>query len=227
MPKMTFYEGQTATNPSTGEKLMYKGGKWFPATGAAPATGDGLSKTDQEALQSLRDQSQKALGVTQQAERFTKLNEGTGTGGGRNLPVIPLIPKFMGQSPTWGDALNAGNPDWQEMKSISATVGPNMRPPGSGSSSDTDVKLYMSGFPGVDRLGPANQGIEKRLQQQSDQAAARTAFMDTWAKSRGNLLGADQAFNGFWTKRQAGDPVANNIPMKAPVVQGAGWKIVP
>ena len=37
MPKQIIVEGQTATNPTTGEKIVYQGGKWYPV-GLAPST---------------------------------------------------------------------------------------------------------------------------------------------------------------------------------------------
>lgn len=36
MPKTMIVEGQTATNPTTGEKIVYQGGKWYPV-GATPS----------------------------------------------------------------------------------------------------------------------------------------------------------------------------------------------
>lgn len=208
MAKPTFYEGQTATNHSTGEKLVYRGGKWFPLTGsgtAAPVSSG--TETDRKALQALRDEASSGLSTAQQAERFVDINQRTGTGGLRAMPIWP----FGSRPPTLGDALGAGNPDWGEMKSISASVGPGMRPEGSGSSSDKDMALFLSSFPSVNTLGPANQKIAKRLQDESDQKAARSAFMDEWFARRGNLLGAEQQFAQFWSRRKAGDPVANNI----------------
>lgn len=208
MAKPTFYEGQTATNHSTGEKLVYRGGKWFPLSptgggGAAPVSSG--TEQDRKALQSLRDDASTGLSTAQAAERFIGLNEDTGTGGLRAMPLAPW------GNTTWGDVVKSGDPNWGEMKSISASVAPSMRPPGSGATSDKDMAIYMSSFPSVKTLGPANQKIAKRLQDESDQKAARSAFMDEWFARRGNLLGAEQQFAQFWSRRKAGDPVANNI----------------
>ena len=164
---------------------------------------DAGTKTDQDALQGLRDQAGTALNVAQQADRFMALNKTTATGPGAALPVIPFIPKFMGDSPTWGGVLNAGNPNYQAMKSIASAVAPHLRPPGSGSSSDKDTKTYFEAFPGVGNLGDTNKLISGRIREQSDQAAAKAAFMDKWFSIRGNLLGADQAFTSYLRNKGA------------------------
>ncbi len=207
MAKSTFYEGQTATNHETGERLVYRGGKWFPLTGggsSAPVSSG--TEQDRKALQDLRDDAASGLSTAQAAERFINLNRETGTGGLRALPIAPI-----GRT-TWGDVIKSGDPNWSEMKSISASVAPGMRPSGSGSTSDKDMAIYMSAFPNVEALGPANEKIAKRLQDESDQKAARSAFMDEWFARRGNLLGAEQQFASFWSRRRQARRLHNDDP---------------
>jgi hypothetical protein len=168
---------------------------------AAPKAAGGLAKTDQDALKDYRDQAATSLRTAQQAERFIGLNREKGTGGIISLPLV-------------SDIAAAVNPTYGEMNSITSKVAPGLRPPGSGSSSDKDTKMYRSAFPNLDLPGEANASIADDWHKESDQAAAKAAFFDTWASKRGNLLGADQAFNAFWAKRQSGDPVANNVQPK-------------
>lgn len=199
MPNATFYDGQTATNPQTGERIVYRKGRWTPAgAGAAPS----LSPTDQKYLTDLREKAAKTLNTATQAGRFVDLNKETGTGGLLGQPIIPL-PRFMGTAPLMGDVAAAvgGNPKWAELKSITSAVAPGLRPPGSGSSSDTDVKFYREGFPNVQNTGPANQHIQRRIQAESNQDAARAAFMDRYAQTHGSLLGGESAFQRYWADR--------------------------
>lgn len=205
MPKMTFYEGQTATNHQTGQKLVYRGGKWFPmgqdgaaALPAKPVMQD--APQDREDLVNQRNKADQALRTATQAERFVKLNQDVTTGG---LTSIPMGFGMFGPSLRDVGAVIAQNPKYQEMKSISASVAPGLRPPGSGSSSDKDTALYMQSFPNVKNLGTANQAIAERYKQDAVREKARSAFMDTWYGHHGSLLGADQAFDKFWTGYQA------------------------
>jgi hypothetical protein len=214
MAKATFYEGQTATNHSTGEQLVYRGGKWFPADSASgtatPVSGG--STQDRDALQNLRDGANKALNTAEAANRFVELNEKSPTGGLVGRPIIPFSGIIPG-APVWGDlgAAVTGDQGWSQMKSITSGLAPAQREPGSGASSDMDVKMFKEALPNVETPGPANRVNAERLQLKSDKAAARSAFMDEWFARRGTLLGAEQQFTTFWAKRQAGDPVANNL----------------
>jgi len=170
------------------------------------------TKTDQEALETARGKARKSLETARMAEQFMQLNSRTGTGGLPSRPVVPLTKAIPG-APLWGDlaASLTGNPDWSQMKSINSQLAPAQRVPGSGASSDMDVKMFKEALPNIDTPGPANAMNAKRLQKQSDRDNAYAAFQDTWYSRNGTLLGADKAFNQFWLKRESGDPVANNI----------------
>lgn len=192
------YEGQTGTAPD-GTRVVYRGGKVYPAD-QDPGRGGGGKLTPQEQTQlgDARAASVQALNTAQKAEQFMKVNKHHGTGWGMALPFVSDIAAAM--SAPHG-----------EMESITSQVAPSLRPPGSGSSSDKDVKFYRRGFPNLDFPGDTNQAITDRRRGDSDRAAAYSAFMDTWAQHRGSLMGGDEAFKQFWAKRQAGDPVANNV----------------
>lgn len=202
MAKPTFYEGQTATNHSTGERVVYRGGKWFPmgggAAGAPPVSAG--STQDRDALQALRDDAANSLSTSEAANRFVELNEKSPTGGLVGRPIMPFT-----KGPLWGDAGAAltGDAGWPQMKSINSALAPAQRQPGSGSSTDTDVKIYRESLPNIDMPGPANRAIAQRLQDKSDAAAARSAFMDEWFRRNGSLVGAEQQFARFWSARKA------------------------
>jgi hypothetical protein len=146
------------------------------------------------------------------------LNRQANTGGLMGRPVIPLTKAIPG-SPMWGDLISGltGNSAWPQMKSINSALAPAQRIPGSGASSDLDVKMFRESLPNVETPGPANELTAQRLQQQSDKDAAYAAFQDTWYAKNGTLLGADKAFNQFWLARLAGDPVANRTGLVSPI----------
>jgi hypothetical protein len=177
-----------------------------PVSGPVTPKGPMVSQ-DLAEIGDARDEAKKSLDTAQAAERFVDLNKETGTGGLRGLK----LPWGLGGVP---DIIAAADPNFAAMRSITSSVAPGLRPPGSGSSSDKDTKMYVQGFPNVEALGNANVMTAKRLQDTSDQRAARAAFLDTWMQKKGSLSGADAAFNDFWSKRQA-SKTEKNAALKA------------
>lgn len=170
------------------------------AAGGKPVMID--TKTDQDSLETTRAQARKSLDVAMQAGRFTDINRNHATGGLMNLPLV-------------GDIAASFNPAQAEMQSITSQVAPGLRPPGSGSSSDTDVKFYTQGFPNRSFPKATNDALYKRLRDQSTRDNAYASFKDTWFQKKGTLLGADQAFNKYWTGKMLG-PGGSRLPQKAP-----------
>jgi hypothetical protein len=209
-----FYEGQEFHNPSdpTAPVLVYRAGKFLPkdAVGALNVTPK-LGPQDSTYLAGLRTNATKSLDTATQAERFMALNRQAGTGGALALPLM-------------SDIAAAVSPKHGEMESITSQVAPGLRPPGSGSSSDKDVKFYRRGFPNLDFPGDTNEAIAKRLHMQSDQAAAHAAFVDSWVQHKGSLLGAEPAFTEYWATRTAAPAKAAAGGLKT---QGDGWRIIP
>ena len=179
MPKPTYYEGQIFDSDEPGKpSLVYRGGKFYPLDaqgGAAMPAKPVMQDTtqDREDLVAQRNKADQALKVATQAERFVNLNRDVATGGLGPSTKVGL--GFFG--PTLRDlgAALAGNHKYQQMKSISASVAPGLRPPGSGSSSDKDTALYMQSIPNVDNLGTANQAIAERYKQDAVREKARAA----------------------------------------------------
>lgn len=178
------YEGQTGTAPD-GTRVVYRGGKIVPVGQERAPT---PNAQDAAYLNDLRTQASSALNVATQAERFMGINKKHGTGGGVALPGMSNV--LAGTMAPYG-----------EMESITSKVAPAMRPPGSGSSSDKDTAMYRRGFPNIDFPGDANANIAKGLQDQSDLAAAHAAFLDSWYSHKGTLLGGEQAFSQYWSKK--------------------------
>lgn len=167
-----------------------------------------MSGAEQKALQEARDDSREALRIAQAAERFGKLNQKSGTGGLRafNVP-IPFTKSDFGVD----DVISMFDPNFAAMRSIASSVAPGMRPEGSGSSSDRDMKMFKESFPSVFNLGSANKIIRERLVDDSTQKGARAAFLETWAQKKGTLAGGDQAFDAWWSKYSKRQPMKAKI----------------
>lgn len=77
--KPIIVEGQTATNPTTGEKIVYRGGKWFPSTtsGAAADT----PSTPLTPASDSRTRVVVGLGPAVEAQRHMYQAEGWNGGG--------------------------------------------------------------------------------------------------------------------------------------------------
>lgn len=214
--------GRIVTNEQ-GQKAWWDGKTLKPLTENDIATGragpDGAvmsdTKTDQDALEQTRAKGRMALAAAKVAEEFVGLNGKAMTGGMAARPVVPLTKALPG-APLWGDmaASFTRNSAWDEMKSITSGLIPKMREAGSGPMTEGDAQMYREALPSINTGRPANIKTAKRLQATSDEAVALSAFKDRWFARHGTLLGSDKAFNEFWTKRQAGDPVANNVQPK-------------
>ncbi len=205
----------TVIEMSDGSHSIFDGKNFVPATQAggqwavdrqammsmgigqgAPVMTD--AKADQAAIEADRTKAATSLNTALQAQRFLKLNAGKNTGGWLGAPLVGGFVR---------DNATAGDPDYAQMEGITSAVAPGLRPPGSGSSSDKDVQFYRRGFPNIESPYQSNVATGRRLQEQSDRDAAYAAWRDKWFQVKGSLLGADTAFNQYWSKKtQGGDP---------------------
>jgi hypothetical protein len=208
MPKPIIVEGQTATNPQTGEKIVYRGGKWFPA-GASATQGGKLLPQEEIALKDARDSANMFTEVSTQAEQFGKLNEKVGTGPIYKIPGAKSI-------------ANIFNPDMARMEALSARMAPAQRVPGSGTTSDRDLALFLKAVPDVERMGSGNAGIIEDMKSMATKRQQRAYFLDRYAQQTGTLKGAEEAFAKEWAAKSA-KPRAT----KGPVTSGSGWKVIP
>lgn len=184
---MAIKEGQTATNPQTGQRVVYRAGQWMPLSGPQPVS---LTPKEEADLSALRTTVSKSGNTYQQAERFGKLNEKVATGPGHAGGGFNPINWF-------------NNSDTQAMQSITDALAPAQRIEGSGSSSDKDVAMFRSALPSIDKYGGANAAIIDNLKNQSVQDRARLNFYEQWAQKQGTLSGAPEAF------QQKLDEIAN------------------
>lgn len=178
-----------------------------------------LPRTDQTSLASAREEAEKARMASRAAERFLALNRVTGTGGLRNLG-------WSGGGLSVGD-LTAGvfGPNWDAMKSITASAAPQQRVPGSGPTSDFDARMLIAGFPSTTKRGDTNTMIARRIASEEARAKARASFLDVWSRRNGTLNGADAAFSSWWENYAPAHNLTGDAPSqrpaRAPVKKGA------
>jgi len=195
MAKQVIVEGATATNHATGERIVYRKGRWYPLGegGAAPTGGvSGLKDKELKELVDTRQAAQNTRLAREKANEFMDINREVGTGG---LMALPLAPEMIG----------AFNPKVSAMRGLSNAMIPGMHVT-PGPMTDADAKLYKSAIPNVNLPGPTNAHLTKSIERQEQQAAARAAFYERWAAKRGTLNGAAQAFNSFWLEYSSKQP---------------------
>jgi hypothetical protein len=89
------------------------------------------------------------------------------------------------------------NPAYDRMDSISASLIPKEREPGSGPMSDKDIALYGRAQIGIGRPGPANQAIAEAAIAQSERDIEYSAFLDEYAQRNGNIVGSTEDWQAY------------------------------
>lgn len=211
-----YREGQTATNPKTGQKIVYKGGQWVNAGAptAAPSARR-LAPREQMQLDEVRTAARSQDEAARMAEQFVDINTRQGSG---QLWAIPGVAKVAG----------AFDPDIAQMNALTSKMAPAQRVPGSGTTSDRDLSLFLQAVPGMDRPGPANAAIAKQARADAKRRQDYAAFLDRWASEKGTLLGAEEAWQNQQRQPNAFAPAkpAARAQPKAPAAQGKGWKVL-
>lgn len=179
MPVAKIVEGQTATNPATGEKIVYRAGKWAPI--AASRAGS-LSPQEQKSVTEAQESARYALDVLPDVNRFDRLNALTPTGGAHR----------------WNDAVQGVfDPNFQQLQELSARFAPAQRQPGSGSTSDRDLALFQQASPDRKKGYAANAPVLDRGRAEVVRRQQYADFLDKYAAENGTLNGAQQAFRKF------------------------------
>ncbi len=129
-----FREGQTATNPKTGQKIVFKGGQWVSAGGAMPAAGGGMfgggraPTAAQAAAASARQQNLTALAAKYAEVKGMYDKNLKGVGPGSLLEYLPLPANKAFDSAAAG------------MSDLAMAA---FRVPGVGAQSDADQRNFM------------------------------------------------------------------------------------
>lgn len=130
-------------------------------------------------LAELSQSEEDAEELIQDAQRYLTLNKKTTNG------------KVLGQ-PLLG--FNATD---QEADSISDKITPRMRQPGSGSSSDLDVKMFKSAVFSRTKDPRANENLAKAFIAQRQRVLERIEFFRRYASVYNSLRGADEAWKQY------------------------------
>ena len=151
-------------------------GAWEPVASAPK-----LSAQDRNQLKDARETSSNAAQVLSDLTRFESLNEAEGSGGFNAIPGV-------------GALRGAFDTEVSGMNEITARLAPAQRVPGSGTTSDKDLALYLQAVPSIKRPQGANTAIIDRGREEAVRRQAYADFLDDYASKNGSLIGAERAF---------------------------------
>lgn len=177
-----FYEGQEFHNPNdpNAPVLVYRGGKFIPQAADLAGQSNRLTTGEQKTVQDARDASRNAIDVLSTLTQFEDTNQVQPTGGVINNVV------------NWGSQLF--DPEVQRLEGLTATIAPSKRQPGSGTTSDRDLALFLKGSPSLYKSRQTNDAIIEDGRREAIRRQQYADFLDNYAKQYGTLNGAEQAF---------------------------------
>lgn len=184
------YDGATATNPQTGERIVYRistggRGRWV---GLSYETADPQSRERVENVQNMSNVGNRTLPL---ATRFVQRNLTAETGGIQNSPEVPnWVRAIMGV--VRPNMIN----DADELRALSnQMVGANWQPGTTGMyNTASEMEMARQRYPAPTNRGPANMDVY--LNMAEDVAVQREAAqaMREWLSRNTNLSGFDQDF---------------------------------
>lgn len=206
-------EGEVRVNKKDpSRRAVFKGGVWVEVSGGATpssaraAAPRKLATREMMELDEARQAARSADEAARTAEQFVEINRGQNTGGLWGLPMV-------------GKVAGAFDPEINQLNALTARMAPQQRVPGSGTTSDRDLSLYLQAVPGLEKPGPANSAIARQARKDADRRAAYAQFLDVYASQNGTLIGAAEAWDK--SQRSRGKPASPK-----PVAQGDGWKVL-
>ncbi|WP_336947217.1 transglycosylase SLT domain-containing protein [Asaia sp. HN010] len=110
-------------------------------------------------LGSIVEQGNSAPAVMGQLQQLSDLSRSIGTGRGAQLQG-----QLASYAQTLGLNLDPKLPEKQAFSAIVDRMAPQMRPVGSGSSSDTDVRMFLNSLPSLSNTDKGNQIIVNTMQ---------------------------------------------------------------
>lgn len=180
------WDGRTATNPRTGERIIWRGNR---RTGRFVAmnyeNADPQSRERVEAQQNMYTLGSRTL---PQARQFVQQNFETPTGGLQNDADMP----------GWMRALRPGGvaAGADQMAAMSnRMVGSNWQPGTTGMfNTATEQQLVRSRYPSPEARGPANMETYLNMAEEIAVQGAAAESMREWLSQRPNLQGWEQSF---------------------------------
>lgn len=160
-----------------------------------------ISPTEQKSIDDARSSARNSIDVLGDLTRFQDINGQVPTGG--------LVNNVKNVLARWG-----GEPNVQQLDEITSRIAPQQRVPGSGTTSDMDLRLFLNASPKVTSAKAANDAIIERGRSEAVRRQQYADFLDKYARENGSLNGAEAAFRamvGLGTRQnpysveQAGD----------------------
>ena len=225
MPKPTFVEGQTATNPSTGQKIVYRAGKWS-------AVGSSTSSPEAKSLMTnIESDLLKSRQMAEMGNQFMGYNRSRGTGG------------MLEGLPSWGQ------PNKQAMEGITSKMLQASIVPGQSKALDSnkEMEAALRRFPNVNTQGPTNRTRNIMLQQDKFLSEQKLAAAKQWIEAGNDPV----MFEAEWSQRipkvrnlfryefppaldaskgevgSGAGRVRQRAGNRGPVDSGDGWKVIP
>jgi hypothetical protein len=130
----------------------------------------------------------KARETLSVAKRYEKLLDSRDTGGMYGAPLIGGLISSVS---------SATDPVIAEMNAITAKLVPTMREPGSGSSSDSDMRMFERATLGLDKPTAANKAIAAGMKTAAQNMIDYGLFKQLWYQKNGVLLGAAEAWQQY------------------------------
>lgn len=188
-----------------------------------PTTSEFQKKSDDAAAERLGGYIQDgnaAPALMGQLQQLSDLSKSIGTGGGTDLRA---------RLGTYGQALGLNlDPKLSDKQAFSAIVNrmaPQMRPVGSGSSSDTDVRMFLNSLPSLTNTDRGNQIITGTLQalqrnkmQAADIASQAQRGQISWQDAESQIRKLPNPYEQF---RKAHADLASGSVSNAPPAQQA------
>lgn len=171
-----------------------------PQAQQAPAWASNLSRKDQGEIQmKMYQEGRKRL-----ADLQAQISDG-----GSTLSELENFGAINRKSPTgsWWQQLTPDKqmfrtPESMQMAAIQSRLAPKQRETGSGSSTDTDVKMFLRGLPSTENEGPTNEAIRKDFRAQYNNAIEKANAMQKHLDANGHLTD----FDSQWAQRKAPPP---------------------
>jgi hypothetical protein len=158
----------------------------------------GATKT----LDTQEREAQPVEALAAQARRFQELNAKNDTGGLTSLPIVNSIRGFF-------------DPEFQEMESISSSIVPKMREPGSGATSDFDARMFQQATIGTGKRKEANDAIAQALIARAEREKERLNFANRYLMQNKTLRGANEAWSRYVNDVPIFDP-NSEVPIVNP-----------
>lgn len=153
--------------------------------------GDDMTQAANKARQNIIDE-----------DRFNTLLQNNDTGGlAMNTPGIAWAKQKL-------------DPQIAEMSQITSRLTPQMRAPGSGSTSNFDAQMFKDALFGVDKPTATNKNVVTGMRARDKDELNRQNFLSDYETANGHLNGADKAWQSYLDANPIFDPKTSAAELK-------------